>query len=200
MSDPGIEPAVERALDRKQPITANLPWRARVAIVGLLLVVIILVAQNINSSAAVEKLQKANAAKLEQIERDREKQIGDIAALLEIVAASQDRAEAAGQEPAVTTEQALEALRKSGFDESIIEEAVKRSRNSPGAQGPAGPAGPAGPEGRSAEAPTTTTVPPMTTSTTTTTTTRPPTTTTTRPQPKPCTVGLDVPGLAKVCL
>lgn len=168
--------------------------RAGLSIVALVILVVLLVSTTLNQSQENEKLQRANSQKLVQIEAARAKQIGDLTALLLLVQKSAERAASQGQTPAVTVEQAVEALKKSGFTEDVIDEAIKKVKAVPGPQGKQGP------PGQSAQATTTTsTVPATTTSTTqspttTTSTTRPgrPTTTTTT---RPCVVKLQLLGL-----
>jgi hypothetical protein len=170
-------------------------WKARRLIRNVVwmvggLVIVFLLAKNL------ELARRANDANTQQVL--------DLSALIQLVERAEKAAEAAGRIPSVTVEEALEALKKSGFSEEIIGQAVEKARQGvpsiqttssttarattttrvttttaragpPGPPGPPGPQGPQGPPGPSSG-----------TSTTTTTTTR------------TCVLGLL--GLPRVCL
>lgn len=169
-------------------------WKARRAIRNLVwlvgaLVLVYLVANNLQQS-------RANARLLKEKVQLRSDQVADLSTLLALVERAEAAALAAGQKPAVTSEAAVEALKKSGFPQEVIDAAVQQAKaqatttttsttattaRAPtttttarqGVPGPPGPPGPAGPPGADSGGAGSTT----TTSTTTTTT-------------RPCTVGL----------
>lgn len=175
--DPTMVASVEQAIDKKAPIQANIPWRARIAILALILVIIILVAEAIDGQKENQKLLKQTAAQQAAADKARQDQIANIASLLIVVQQGIEAANSHGTAPAVTIDQAVNALKESGFTQDIIDQAIKEAGVS-GPPGPQGPTGPAGPAGASA----------TTTSTaraTTTSTTRPPTTTTSTTRPGP---------------
>lgn len=167
-------------------------WKARrfirnlVWLVGGLLIAYLLLL-NLQKSRELEKtVAEKESAAIEQV--------ADLSQLLQLVERAEKVAEEAGRRPAITTEQAIEALKKT-FPEAVVERAIEQAaRKEP----------PLPPSTTTTLAPTTTTTRrPVTTTTATTTTTRAPaptTTTTSRPRPTTTTTTclLDLLGIAKV--
>lgn len=154
---------------------------------GLLLAVLIifLVADDLKNAraardkaAVAEALGRENQKLLEELKAEqtatKEATVNTLVEILALVQQGEETAAEEGRRPGITTERAIEALRRS-FPPEVVDEAVQRSAGEPGPQGPPGPPGPAGPPGADAGGPgttsTTTTAPATTTSTTTTTTT-----------------------------
>jgi hypothetical protein len=176
-------------------------WKARRAIRNIVwmvggLVIVYLLALALHQSREnhdlVQKLEQQALA-------DRKATIDSLANLLVIVKSVEERSEQAGVDPDVTLEEATEVLKET-FPPELVDEAVKRAvanstttttrvsttttratTTTTAAAGPPGPQGPPGPPGSDAGGPGT--------STTTTTTTM-----------RPCTLGLNVPGLTRLCL
>lgn len=172
--------------------------RGRAAMVALVVLVIYLIGYAVKVAEDNRDLQQANKAGIARLEASQQNAADVLAKIL----AQAAQAEQAGIAQEGAVERILE--RVEGLDPEVVRRAIEEASRQVGrpvvAPGPPGPQGPQGPPGTSAPAATTTSTVPATTTSTTrppTTTTSATTTTTTRPA---CTVGLDVPGLARFCL
>lgn len=171
--------------------------RGRIALVALAVLAIYLLGYALSVAEENRGLQKANRAAIAELQRTQGNVVEQLATILEKAIL----AEQAGQAEKGTVESILEKVNilDPALVERAVEEATRRTGVPVAPPGPRGPVGPQGPPGAAAPA-TTSTAPATTTSTTrppTTTTSAPTTTTTTT---RPCTLGLDMPGLARLCL
>jgi len=82
-TDPVVVASAEKAIEHKVPLVANLPWRARFALVAMIIVIIILLIQAGNQSVANGKLQKDNNEQLEKINAQRTAEVSNLAVLLQ---------------------------------------------------------------------------------------------------------------------
>jgi hypothetical protein len=141
---------------------------------------------------------RENEALYTELQTQQETQVRSLAELLLKVQAAENAANNAGQEAAITFQEAIAALKQT-FPPSVVDEAVEKAIANNAATTTTTQRSTTTTQPR--QATTTTTagqalpVPPST-STTSTTRFFPTTTTTT----KPCALGLDVPGIAKLCL
>lgn len=170
--------------------------RGRAALVALVVLVIYLIGYAVKVAEDNRDLQRANKAGIARLEASQQNAADVLAKIL----AQAAQAEQAGVAQEGAVERILE--RVEGLDPEIIRRAIEEANRQVGRPVVApGPPGPQGPPGTSAPAATTTSTAPATTTSTTrpptTTTSATTTTTTTRPA---CTVGLTVPGLARLCL
>lgn len=176
--------------------------RGKIAVAALIVLMVFLLATLVSESEKRRTADRNRDKALAELSNSYDKVSEKVAEYLIKIDEAAAAAKEAGQAVTATREQLLDNLRDT-LPQEVIDKAIElaNKKMQQGKPGPAGPAGATGPAGKAAENPSTTTSSSTTTSTATTTTTRPPqTTTTTQPAPKPCTVGVNVPGLAKVCI